>query len=165
MKAVKPLLMHALCIFTTDQIDAIGDKAVTENQTFEACSDGIKQIKLLVERIINKLNGNRILVTADHGFLFKSSDVVESDKTALTVKPHGTVEGKKRYLIGQQLPKDSFYWTGDIAVTANLSSNSDQAEFMILVVLTVSILLAVLNSSTVALCRKKFVFLFCALSI
>lgn len=114
-----------------DQIDAIGDKAVTENQTFEACSDGIKQIKLLVERIINKLNGNRILVTADHGFLFKSSDVVESDKTALTVKPHGTVEGKKRYLIGQQLPKDSFYWTGDMTVTANLSSNSDQAEFMI----------------------------------
>ncbi|MCG9778075.1 BREX-1 system phosphatase PglZ type A [Photobacterium damselae] len=114
-----------------DQIDAIGDKAATENQTFEACADGIKQIKLLVERIINKLNGNRILVTADHGFLFKSSDVVDSDKTALSVKPQGTVEGKKRYLIGQQLPSDDFYWTGNMTVTANLSSNSDQTEFMI----------------------------------
>ncbi|WP_104040822.1 BREX-1 system phosphatase PglZ type A [Vibrio hyugaensis] len=114
-----------------DRIDTIGDKASSEHQTFEACADGIKDIKLLVERIINKFNGNRILVTADHGFLFKSSDVVDSDKTALSVKPHGTVEGKKRYLIGQQLPKDDFYWTGNMAVTANLSSNSDQAEFMI----------------------------------
>ncbi|MEZ8579322.1 BREX-1 system phosphatase PglZ type A [Vibrio splendidus] len=114
-----------------DQIDAIGDKAATENQTFDACADGIEQVRLLVERIINKLNGNRILVTADHGFLFKSSDVVESDKTALSVKPSGTVEAKKRYLIGQQLPKDSFYWKGDMAVTAKLSANGDQAEFIV----------------------------------
>ncbi|EHK9043278.1 BREX-1 system phosphatase PglZ type A [Vibrio vulnificus] len=114
-----------------DQIDAIGDKAATENQTFDACADGIEQVRLLVERVINKLNGNRILVTADHGFLFKSSDVVESDKTALSVKPHGTVEAKKRYLIGQKLPEDSFYWKGDMAVTAKLSANGDQAEFIV----------------------------------
>tara|TARA_Y100001960_G_C14506387_1_gene744195 strand:- start:29 stop:583 length:555 start_codon:yes stop_codon:yes gene_type:complete len=114
-----------------DQIDAIGDKAATENQTFDACADGIEQVRLLVERVINKLNGNRILVTADHGFLFKSSDVIESDKTALSVKPTGTIEAKKRYLIGQQLPEDSFYWKGNMAVTANLSSKGDQAEFII----------------------------------
>ena len=114
-----------------DQIDAIGDKAATENQTFDACADAIEQVKLLVERIVNKLNGNRILVTADHGFLFKSSDVVESDKTALSVKPNGAVEAKKRYLIGQNLPEDSFYWKGDMAVTANLSANSDHAEFIV----------------------------------
>ncbi len=114
-----------------DQIDAIGDKAATENQTFDACADGIEQVRLLVERIINKLNGNRILVTADHGFIFKSSDVVESDKTSLSVKPQGAVEAKKRYLIGQQLPEDSFYWKGNMAVTANLSENGDQAEFIV----------------------------------
>ncbi|MCA3964464.1 BREX-1 system phosphatase PglZ type A [Vibrio vulnificus] len=114
-----------------DQIDAIGDKAATENQTFDACADGIEQVRLLVERVINKLNGNRILVTADHGFLFKSSDVIESDKTALSVKPTGTIEAKKRYLIGQQLPEDSFYWKGNMAVTANLSSKGEQAEFII----------------------------------
>lgn len=114
-----------------DQIDAIGDKAVTENQTFNACADAIMQIKLLVERIINKLNGNRIVVTADHGFLFKSSDVVDSDKTALSVKPAGSVEAKKRYLIGQNLPEDDFYWKGDMAVTAKLATTGDKAEFMI----------------------------------
>lgn len=114
-----------------DQIDAIGDKAATENQTFHACSEAIIQIKMLVERIINKLNGNRIFITADHGFLFKTSDVVDSDKTALAVKPHGALETKKRYLIGQQLPSNDFSWTGNMAITANLSAKGDQLEFMV----------------------------------
>lgn len=123
---------HARVVYIYhDQIDAIGDKAATENQTFRACSDAISDIKKLVERIINKLNGNRIIITADHGFLFKTSDVVDSDKTALSVKPYGAVEAKKRYLIGQQLPSDSFYWTGKMAITGNLSPNGDQPEFIV----------------------------------
>ncbi len=114
-----------------DQIDAIGDKAVTENQTFDACADAIAEIKQLIERIINRLNGSRILVTADHGFLFKQSDVVDSDKTALTVKPQGSVEAKKRYLIGENLPKDDYYWQGKMAATANLCTDNSDAEFIV----------------------------------
>ncbi len=49
----------------------------------------------------------------------------------MSVKPNGTVEAKKRYLIGQNLPEDSFYWKGDMAITANLSANGDQAEFIV----------------------------------
>lgn len=114
-----------------DQIDAIGDKAATENQTFDACADAISEIKQLVERIINRLNGSRVLITADHGFLFKSSDVVDSDKTAFTVKPAGAVEAKKRYLIGDNLPHDDFYWHGNIATTANLTANDCNAQFIV----------------------------------
>ncbi|MFD1006753.1 BREX-1 system phosphatase PglZ type A [Oceanisphaera ostreae] len=118
-----------------DQIDAIGDTAATENQTFKACADAIVEIKQLIERIVNRLNASRIIVTADHGFLFKSSDVVDSDKTTLTVKPQGSVETKKRYLIGQNLPKGDYYWQGKMAATANLhveegADNSD-AEFIV----------------------------------
>ncbi|MBT2926805.1 BREX-1 system phosphatase PglZ type A [Vibrio anguillarum] len=122
-----------------DRIDAIGDKAVTENQTFEACAETISEIKLLVERIINRLNGSRVLVTADHGFIFKSSDVVESDKTALTVKPKGAVEAKKRYIIGESLPSEDFYRQAKMAATANLTidarqqgaENCSDAEFIV----------------------------------
>jgi len=114
-----------------DQIDAIGDKAVTENQTFAACADAITEIQQLIERIINRLNGSRIIVTADHGFLFKSSDVVDADKTALTVKPKGVVEAKKRYLIGENLPEDDYYWQGKLAATANLCTDHSDAEFIV----------------------------------
>ncbi|MEE4246083.1 MAG: BREX-1 system phosphatase PglZ type A, partial [Kangiellaceae bacterium] len=115
-----------------DEIDAIGDKKSTENQTFEAVRDAVDEIKQLVSRIINRLNGSRVLVTADHGFLFKMTDVTDSDKTALKSKPAGATEAKKRYVIGSNLPTDSYYWTGKIASTAGIDVESgDDAEFMI----------------------------------
>ena len=115
-----------------DEIDAIGDKQATENQTFEAARDAIDEIKQLVSRIINRLNGSRVLVTADHGFLFKMTDVTDSDKTALKSKPAGTTEAKKRYVIGKNLPSDHYYWTGKLANTAGVDvSEGDDVEFMI----------------------------------
>ena len=115
-----------------DNIDAIGDKQATENLTFEAARDAISEIKNLVSRIINRLNGSRVIVTADHGFLFKMTDVTDSDKTSLKVKPEGAVEAKKRYVIGSKLPTDSYYWTGRLANTAGLdSANGDDAGFIV----------------------------------
>lgn len=115
-----------------DEIDAIGDKQGTENQTFEAARDAVDEIKQLVGRIINRLNGSRVLITADHGFLFKMTDVTDSDKTALKSKPAGTTEAKKRYVIGSNLPTDSYYWTGKLANTAGVDvEDGDDAEFMI----------------------------------
>lgn len=115
-----------------DEIDAIGDKQATENQTFEAARDAVNEIKQLIGRIINRLNGSRVLVTADHGFLFKMTDVTDSDKTALKSKPAGTTEAKKRYVIGTNLPTDDYYWTGKLANTAGINvEKGDDAEFMI----------------------------------
>ena len=53
-----------------DTIDAIGDKAATEDKTFEACRSAITELKDLVSRLRNRFNASRIFVTADHGFLF-----------------------------------------------------------------------------------------------
>lgn len=114
-----------------DEIDATGDKAATENLTFQACRDAIDNIKDLISRIINRLNGSRVLLTADHGFIFKMTDVTDSDKTALKAKPAGALEAKKRYVMGTGLPTDDYYWTGNMAVTANLAAEGDSPQFMI----------------------------------
>lgn len=114
-----------------DEIDATGDKAATENLTFQACRDAIDNIKDLISRIINRLNGSRVVLTADHGFIFKMTDVTDTDKTALKTKPAGALEAKKRYVMGSGLPTDDYYWTGKMAVTANLASDGDSPEFMI----------------------------------
>lgn len=115
-----------------DEIDNIGDSPGTENQTFEAARDAVDEIKQLIGRIINRLNGSRVLVTADHGFLFKMTDVTDSDKTALKSKPKGAILDKKRYVIGKNLPTDDYYWTGKLANTAGVDmEGSDDAEFMI----------------------------------
>lgn len=109
-----------------DEIDATGDKLVSEDKTFDACRKAISDIKSLIDRILTRLNGTRIIVTADHGFLFKSSDVVDSDKTSITAKPNGAVEYKKRYVIGENLPSDDHYWQGRMAITANISPNDSE---------------------------------------
>lgn len=102
-----------------DTIDAIGDKAATEEKTFEACRNAIKELKDLAGRVINRLNGSRVVITADHGFLFQQKALLAAEKTQLTSKPTGVLEAKKRYIVGQGLPNDENYWKGSISNTAN----------------------------------------------
>jgi uncharacterized protein (TIGR02687 family) len=102
-----------------DTIDAIGDKLATEEKTFEACRTAINELKDLIARVMNRLNGSRVLLTADHGFLFQQKALEATDKTALTSKPVGTIEAKKRYIIGDNLPSDEACWKGKISNTAH----------------------------------------------
>ncbi|ELN1393623.1 BREX-1 system phosphatase PglZ type A, partial [Escherichia coli] len=115
-----------------DTIDAIGDKAATEEKTFEACRSAIEELKDLVGRVINRLNGSRVVITADHGFLFQQKALVAADKTSLKTKPAGAIEAKKRYIVGNNLPSDEACWKGSINDTAHGSSGSSyQAEFLL----------------------------------
>ena len=115
-----------------DTIDAIGDKAATEEKTFEACRSAIDELKDLVGRVINRLNGSRVVITADHGFLFQQKALVAADKTSLKTKPAGAIEAKKRYIVGNNLPSDEACWKGSINDTAHGSSGSPyQAEFLL----------------------------------
>ncbi len=111
-----------------DTIDAIGDKLSTEEKTFEACRTAIEELKDLVGRVINRLNGSRVLITADHGFLFQQKALTKADKTVLSTQPAGTIEAKKRYIIGESLAADEACWKGRIADTAN---GSGETTFLI----------------------------------
>ena len=101
-----------------DEIDARGDKAATEEDTFEAVRKTIREIAELVRYVVNNLNGNYVVITADHGFLFTESAPGAPDKSRLEDKPAGTVIAKKRYLLGYDLPPHEQAWRGDTAVTA-----------------------------------------------
>ena len=101
-----------------DEIDARGDKASTEGDTFDAARKTIKKISDLVRYVVNSLNGNYVVITADHGFLFTETAPNEPDKSKLEHKPRGTVVAKKRYLLGFDLPPHGHAWRGETAVTA-----------------------------------------------
>ena len=109
-------------------IDATGDTASTEDKTFEACRAAVTELKDLVTKVINRLHGTRIFVTADHGFLFQQQALSVQDKTTLQIKPENTIKNHKRFIIGHQLPADDFCWKGKVADTAGVSDNS---EFLI----------------------------------
>jgi uncharacterized protein (TIGR02687 family) len=108
-----------------DQIDATGDSASTEDHTFTAVRQAIDELADLVGKIINSLNGNQVLITADHGFLFQEQPPGETDKSSLTTKPPGTLVAKKRYLLGHKLPAHEKAYHGTTAVTANAGGNME----------------------------------------
>ncbi|ECO7186174.1 BREX-1 system phosphatase PglZ type A [Salmonella enterica subsp. enterica] len=109
-------------------IDAMGDSASTEEKTFEACRSAVDELKDLVTRVINRLHATRIIVTADHGFLFQQQQLSTQDKTTLAIKPENTIKNHKRFIIGHQLPADDFCWKGKLADTAGVS---DDSEFLL----------------------------------
>lgn len=99
-------------------VDAIGDAAATEEKTFQGVRTAIEELAALVTYIINNLNGNYVVITADHGFLFTESPPGQPDKTKLDQMPEGTVRAKKRYVIGRKLPDNDYVWHGKTADTA-----------------------------------------------
>lgn len=100
-------------------VDSVGDSAATENHTFEAVRKAISEVGDIVRYVINNLNANYVVVTADHGFIFRETAPGETDKSKLTEKPPGTVKSKKRYLLGHNLPDHDAVWHGRTATTAD----------------------------------------------
>ncbi|MBF0245112.1 MAG: BREX-1 system phosphatase PglZ type A, partial [Planctomycetes bacterium] len=86
-----------------NQIDALGDKTVTEARTFSATRTAIDEISALVRFLVNNLNGGYIVATADHGYIYQEKSPAHTDKSVLAEKPAGTVKAKKRYIIGINL--------------------------------------------------------------
>lgn len=83
-----------------DTIDAIGDKAATELETFNAVEDAIDQISNLVRIIRNDLSGTHIYVTADHGFLYQRDELEVTD--LMTKENIESMEVKRRYILSHE---------------------------------------------------------------
>ena len=96
---------HQVLYVYHDRIDAVGDKARTERQVFEAASDALRDLVDLIKRLTNA-NATNILVTADHGFLYQ--DTALADASYLSTKPQGDdlVVTNRRYVLGRGLKDD-----------------------------------------------------------
>jgi uncharacterized protein (TIGR02687 family) len=108
-----------------DTVDSTGDDAKTEDKTFEAVRRAIDELAALINYIVNSLNGNHIVVTADHGFLFTESAPVETDKSKIDQKPESAIVAKKRYLIGPNLGDNSTAWHGKMSQTSNVEGDME----------------------------------------
>lgn len=109
-------------------IDAVGDSASTEADTFAAVRTAIDELANLTRFIINYLNGNYIVITADHGFLFSESAPTETDKSKLDNKPVGANTSKKRYVLGEELGSYEGTFHGKTSATAG---TEDTMEFLV----------------------------------
>ena len=110
-----------------DKIDAIGDKQSSEEHTFSACRDAINEIEGIVNYVVNSLQGSRIVITADHGFIYIPGDPPESMKTTLPAAIPGTFDTKKRYIIGKQLAE----YPGAIRGSLKLDDPASEIGFLV----------------------------------
>lgn len=107
-----------------NQIDQTADTG-NEEKTFAAVRNTIAELGNIVARIVNTLNGNYVVVTADHGFLFQESAPTASDKNPITDKPLGAVISKKRYLLGKSLPDHAGAYHGKTSATASIDGDME----------------------------------------
>lgn len=63
-------------------IDAVGDKPLTEREVFDAVEKAFGDLVLLVKNLVNHVSATNIIITADHGFIYRRSPLTEVDKIA-----------------------------------------------------------------------------------
>lgn len=63
-----------------DVIDSTGDKAVSERRTFEVVDIAIGELARLIKLLHSSFNVSKVIVTADHGFLYNDFTIEDKDK-------------------------------------------------------------------------------------
>ena len=105
-------------------VDARGDTASTESETFQAVEHAIEELTELTRKILMHFNTSTVLVTADHGFLFQQGKLASSDRTSLAEKPTNALKSKKRYVVGFDLPEPKDALAGSTKETAGTVSDT-----------------------------------------
>lgn len=98
---------HSALVIYHDVIDATGDKAVSERRTPQACGQALDEIAGLVRKFgRGKVRASRILVTADHGFLFQASELQPNDYLSEAAHGEQILARKRRFVLGRGLRDD-----------------------------------------------------------
>lgn len=105
-------------------VDARGDSAATESETFLAVTQAIDELTELTRKVMMHFNTSTVMITADHGFLFQMSKPEAADRSSLADKPLNVLKSKKRYVIGHTLPTTTAAWQGSTRHTAGTASET-----------------------------------------
>jgi uncharacterized protein (TIGR02687 family) len=85
-----------------DIIDKEGHKG-TERKVFQAAQNAISELTGMVKRIQGGFGVKRVIITADHGFLYNDCDIEEADKN--TIAECSPVDSGARHAITTEDPK------------------------------------------------------------
>lgn len=88
----------------SNKIDKVGDDKMSENEVFSAAREEIENLISIVQAATSA-NASRILITADHGFIYQDSEVNEGDFVESKFKGNTTKENR-RFVLGSQLIGD-----------------------------------------------------------
>jgi len=101
---------YDLVYIYSNTIDKVGDALATETQVFKATEDEMDKIVRIV-KTISSSNGNNILITADHGYIYQNETLDETDFTDFKAQGDTCFIENRRFVIGTGL------WDGNGAKT------------------------------------------------
>ncbi len=90
-----------------NRIDKVGDDKTSEDKVFDAAAEEIDYLLDVVKKIGN-MNGNHVLITADHGFIYQHHKLEESDYSSLKVEGDIWKENR-RFVVGHNLQKNKSF--------------------------------------------------------
>jgi len=83
-------------------IDARGDNAGTEHEVFEATERAFKELSSLVGKLRNSVGVINIIITADHGYIYRQTKLQEYDKTPK--QDLAGIQSGRRYILAKEEP-------------------------------------------------------------
>ncbi|MGI6788795.1 MAG: BREX-1 system phosphatase PglZ type A [Aminobacterium colombiense] len=92
---------HDVIYIFHNGIDKTGDARESEHRVFDAVEEEFEILLRIIKKITN-VNGNNILITSDHGFIYQDKAIEESDFATYDL-PGGAVAFNRRYVIGDCL--------------------------------------------------------------
>ena len=115
-----------------NKIDAIGDVAKTEEGTFNAVRDSIKELENIISFAINSLQAKYVFLTADHGFIYtrKNPNDLDKYKVSDSVDKEAIIKMNKRFILGSYIPIHQDALQGMCSSTARVLKEKDM-HFMI----------------------------------
>ena len=81
-------------------IDACGDNAPTENEVFEATEKSFRELSGLVRILRNDISAINIIITADHGYIYRRTPLAEHDKTPK--ENMVGIKSKRRFILAKE---------------------------------------------------------------
>jgi uncharacterized protein (TIGR02687 family) len=88
-----------------NRIDDVGDNKTSEVKVFEAVEEEIQFLMEMMKKIAN-MNGNNMMVTSDHGFIYQYDELDESDFSN-SIHSGDIWKENRRFVIGKKLTSDT----------------------------------------------------------
>ena len=82
-------------------IDALGDKAQTERDVFKGVEDAFEDIINLMKKLVNNVSAANIIITADHGFIYRRLPLEEWEK--MNKKVSNPLEEGRRFILAEDV--------------------------------------------------------------
>ncbi len=80
----RAIFKNSIVYLYHDIIDSTGDKKVSERRTFDVVPDAIDEIKRLVKSLHATYNVSKVIITADHGFLYNDREIEDKDLESIS---------------------------------------------------------------------------------